>query len=195
MTASHVSGLEPRRWTRVEYEQMIEHDLFRPEERVELVDGEILRMAAQNSPHMTAVGLVDDALRAAFGAGVHIRAQGPLAVDPMSMPEPDVAVVGGSRRDYRNEHPESALLIVEVADTTLSFDRRWKANLYARAGIPEYWIVNLGARQLEVHRDPEAMPAARYRWAYGTVRRLGAEDEVSPLAAPEARIAVADLLP
>ena len=195
MTATHVSGLEPRRWTRAEYEQMIEHDLFRPEERVELVDGEILTMAAQNSPHITAVGLVDDALRAAFGPGAHVRAQGPLAVDSMSEPEPDVAVVHGSRRDYRSAHPESALLIVEVADTTLSFDRRWKASLYARAGIPEYWIVNLGARQLEVHRDPEPAPPARYGWSYGTVRQLGAEDEVSPLAAPEARIRVADLLP
>jgi Uma2 family endonuclease len=195
MTVTHVSGLEPKRWTRAEYEQMIEHDLFRPEERVELVDGEILTMAPQHSPHAATVMHIHEILRETFRPGFHVRVQMPFALDPMSEPEPDLAVVEGTALDYVHGHPDAAALLVEVADTTLLFARAWKASLYARAGIPEYWIVNLGARQLEVHRDPEPAPSARYGWAYGTVRQLGAEDEVSPLAAPEARIAVADLLP
>jgi len=195
MTVTHVSGLEPRRWTRAEYEQMIEHDLLRPEERVELVDGEILTMAPQHSPHAATVMHVHEILRETFGPGFHVRVQMPFALDAMSEPEPDLAVIEGAALDYVHGHPDAAALLVEVADTTLLFARAWKASLYARAGIPEYWIVSLGARQLEVHRDPGPAPSARYGWAYGTARQLRARDEVSPLAASEARIRVADLLP
>lgn len=195
MTVTQVSGLEPRRWTRAEYERMIEHDLLRPEERVELVDGEILTMAPQHSPHAATVMHVHEILRETFGRGFHVRVQMPFALDPMSEPEPDLAVVEGAALDFVHGHPEAAALLVEVADTTLLFARAWKGSLYARAAIAEYWIVNLGARQLEVHRDPEPAPSARYAWAYGTVSHLGASDEVSPLAAPDARIPVADLLP
>jgi Uma2 family endonuclease len=195
MTAVHASGLKVRRWTRAEYEQIIEHDLFQPEERVELVDGEILTMAPPGSRRATGVGLVDDALRGAFGPEAHVRVQLPLVLDPLSEPEPDVAVVCGVRRDYRDEHPSTALLIVEVADSTLALAKRWKAGLYARAGIPEYWIIDVADAWLEVHREPEPAPSARFGWAYASVERLGRSDAVSPLAAPQAHVAVADLLP
>jgi Uma2 family endonuclease len=119
----------------------------------------------------------------------------PFALDPMSEPAPDLAVVAGAPLDYYDGHPERTVLIVEVADTTLSFDRRCKGSLYARAGVPEYWIVDVNRRALEVHRDPSEDADARYGWAYRTVTRLRAGDVVVSLGAPDTEIAVADLLP
>ncbi len=190
-----VSAVQTRRWTREEYERLIETGIFHPEERVELIDGELVVVTPQKSIHATAICLAEDVLRIAFGSGCNVRAQLPLALDPDSEPEPDVAVVAGTPRDYRDAHPTAALLVVEVADTTLAFDRERKGSLYARAGIAEYWIVNLADRVLEVHRDPGPVPSAQYGWSYRATQRLSASDSVSPLAAPRARIAVSDLLP
>ncbi len=144
---------------------------------------------------MTAIGLTDEALRAAFGSGWHVRSQGPIALDDESEPEPDIAVVSGSRRDYAAAHPTQPVLLVEVADSSLSFDRRRKGSLYARARVPEYWIVNLIDRVLEVHRNPQPAAGAVFGWRYAQIRRLSPDETVTPLGAPEARILVADLLP
>jgi Uma2 family endonuclease len=195
MHATHVSDLEPRRFTRAEYERMVELDLFDPEERLELIDGEILRVPPPNPPHVTGVNLVHEALRAAWGPGAHVRIQAPIALDPMSEPQPDVSVVRGSIRDYRDAHPATPLLAVEVSHATLSFDRRRKGSLYARAGVAEYWVVNVDRRELEVYREPVEDPSARYGWTYRTVTRLRAGESVTPLAAPHASIPVAHLLP
>jgi Uma2 family endonuclease len=184
-----------KRWTRGDYDKMIEAGIFAPGERVELIDGEIIAMSPQNSGHATAVSLSAEALRAAFGPGVYIRVQMPLALDPYSEPEPDVAVVPGSPRDYREAHPTTALLVLEVADSTVAYDREQKGGLYARAGIADYWLLNLNERRLEIHRDPGPMLQARYGWGYRTVQRCTADDMVAPLAAPHAHIAIADLLP
>jgi Uma2 family endonuclease len=119
----------------------------------------------------------------------------PLALDPMSRPEPDIAVVPGGPRDYRKAHPKTALLLVEVADTTLAYDREWKGSLYARGGIRELWIVNLLDRVLEVYREPVSSSTAKHGWAYRSVSKLGPGETAKPLAAPGASVAVADLLP
>ena len=187
--------VQVRRWTRQEYDKMVECGIFPPGERVELIDGEIIEMSPQKSGHATAIRLTEEALRLAFGAGYDVRVQMPLALDPLSEPEPDVAVVRGSPRDYRDAHPASALLVVEVADTTLSYDREQKGSLYARAGVADYWILNLSEGRLEVFRDPIAMAQARYGWIYRTVGYYTAGEQVSPLAAPQAVVPVADLLP
>jgi Uma2 family endonuclease len=184
-----------RRWTRQEYDRMVAAGVFPPGERAELIDGEILAMTPQGSAHATAIRLTEDILRMTFGAGYDVRIQLPLALDPSSEPEPDVTVVRGSPRDYRDAHPASALLVVEVADTTLLYDREQKGSLYARAGVAEYWIVNLLDRSLEVYRDPAPLPQARYGWEYRMKERYRAGDHISPLAASQARVAVADLLP
>ena len=105
-----MSAVQVRRWTRQEYDRMIEAGVLTPDDRVELIDGEILSTTPQGSPHATAVLLVQDALRVSFGRDVHIRAQLPIALGLDSEPEPDVAVVAGSVRDYRDAHPQSALL-------------------------------------------------------------------------------------
>ena len=166
-----------------------------PGERVELIDGLLMVAEPQSSSHFTAIRLVERALVRAFGEGWDVRAQGPIALDDASEPEPDVAVVRGELRDYVRAHPADPVLVVEVALTSVNFDREHKASLYARAGRPEYWIVNLVDRVLEVRREPAPSPSAPYGWDYSTVEVLRPGDSVRPLAAPTAQIAVADLLP
>jgi Uma2 family endonuclease len=173
---------------------MIEHGVLGEDDHVELIDGEILTMAPQGTSHAGTIRLVQNVLGTVFGHE-HVGVQLPFALDPASEPEPDLAVVPGAPRDYLDAHPDKALLIVEVAVTTLAFARRVKGSLYARAGIAEYRLVNVSDSVLEVHRDPVEDSSARYGWAYRTVTPLRAGDCVTPLAAPHAQIAVADLLP
>lgn len=184
-----------KQWTRVEYERLVEKGVFVPGDRIELIDGLLLVAEPQSSSHVTGVRLTALALARAFGEGWEVRTEAPIALDDRSEPEPDVAVVRGGPRDYAEAHPADPVLVVEVALTSLAFDREDKASLYARAGRPEYWILNLVDRALEVRRDPAPSAAAAYGWDYGTSQTLGADDIVSPLAAPAARILVADLLP
>jgi Uma2 family endonuclease len=185
--------IQTRRWTVHEYDQMVELGLLRPDERVQLIAGEIFTMTPQNSPHAAAIGKTERALLSAFGELCWVRIQMPLILDPDSKPEPDLAVVTGSPSDYVKEHPRKALLIVEVADTSLSLDRERKLPMYARAGIPECWIVNLNERCLEVYRDP--IISSDQLAVYQASLRFGAADSASPLAQPNRLICVADLLP
>ncbi len=188
-------AVRTRRWTRLEYEQLVEKGFLGSGDQVELLEGRLVVREPQHSPHATATRLAQEALRFAFGSGWDVRAGLPLALGRLSEPEPDVSVVRGSPRDYRDAHPTQAVVVVEVADTSLRLDRTRKARIYARAGIPDYWIVNLTTRILEVYRDPIAVDPARRRWEYRMVRSLGPDESISPLAAPHASIAVADLLP
>jgi Uma2 family endonuclease len=170
------------------YYRLIADGFFRPEERLELIDGEVVEKTTQGSRHATAVLLAQQALAAAFGPGFVVRVQMPLALDDYSEPEPDVAVVTGEIRDYLAEHPARPLLVVEVSESSLPFDRGRKLELYARCGVPEVWIVNLGEAAVEVHRG---LAGASYR----TRLRLASGDTVSPSERPGARLAAADLLP
>jgi Uma2 family endonuclease len=179
-----------RRWTVAEYHQAGDAGIFDPEERLELVNGEIYRMSPQKGPHATGSGLAEEALRAILPAGHILRIQKPLTLGEDGEPEPDIAMVRGSLRDFARQHPTTAVLIVEVADSSLAFDRVEKAKQYARAGIPEYWILNVPERLLEVHRDPD--PASE---TYRQVTRHGENERVSPLAVPAAAILVRELLP
>jgi Uma2 family endonuclease len=179
----------PHVWTRLEYDRLVDSGGLHPQSRVELVDGEILDMPPQKSRHATAVRLIEDALRVAFGRGHDVRTQLPLAIDDYSEPEPDVAVVTGSPRDYRDAHPTTAVLIVEVAESSVEFDRTRKLALYARNGISEYWILNLADGVLEVHRDPVGE-------TYASRSVLAASEQVTPLHARGDRtLGVAELLP
>ena len=189
------TDLRARRWKRVEYERLIECGVFQAGDPIELVGGELIVAEPQGSSHFAAIRAVQEALRTAAGPGWEIRAQGPLALDEESEPEPDVAVVPGSFRDYVAGHPSRPALVVEVSESSLAVDRSHKGSLYARAGLPDYWIVNLVDRVLEVYRQPTADPAAPFGWRYGSTEVLGREASVSPLALPGARVRVADLLP
>lgn len=190
--ASH--AMRTRRWTRTEYERLVELGVFRDGERLELLDGHLVLREPQYAPHSLGIRMVEEALRSTFRTGWDVRSQLPVALDDYSEPEPDVAVVPGSYRDYRTEHPARPVLAAEVSLSMLATDRR-KAGLYARAAVQEFWIVNLVDSVLEVYRDPSRSPRAPFGWSYRDVRHLGRAEFVAPLAAPDARIAVADLVP
>ena len=183
-------AIDIRRFTREEYESLVEQGFFGPEERLELLEGIICPMSPHNSPHAASIAVLQQELHPLFGSGHHLRVQLPLALGPDSEPEPDLAVVPGSARAYFRAHPATAVLVIEVADSSLQKERELKQRLYAEAGIPDSWILNLVDKCLEVHRDPD--PA---RGVYRTRLVLKAGDRISPLASPEASIAVADLLP
>ena len=195
MAVTVTPGIQTRRFSRLEYERLADLDFFHPGERLELIDGLLVVREPQNSRHATAIQLVKRALERAFGPGWDVRSQLPVALDDMSEPEPDTAVVPGEPRDYSEAHPSRPVLIVEVAESRLTFDRRDKSSLYARAGIADYWVVNLVDRALEVYREPVADSSAPYGFGYRSITRLASPSTVTPMAAPAASIPVADLLP
>jgi Uma2 family endonuclease len=171
----------------------------KPQDRLSLLPAAQEHILAQGdgkySPHATSILLVQRALTEAFGPGWLVRSQMPVALDDESEPEPDVAVVPGDPRDYRDAHPARPVLVVEVALSRVGFDREHKGSLYARAGVADYWIVNLPDRRLEVYRGPVPDGAAPFGGRYGSALALGPEERVAPLAAPGASVTVADLLP
>lgn len=185
---------EPRLhlWTKEEYYQMAEMGLF-DGKRVELIGGQVLEMSPMRSGHATATMLAAQAIEKVLPAGCFSRVQLPLSVSEISDPEPDVAVVAGAVRDYKDAHPSTAVLVVEVADSSLEYDRTEKASLYASAGVEDYWIVNLPQRRLEVFRQPIVDTSQPFGYSYATRRILTADEQVQPLAAGV--IHVADLLP
>jgi len=184
------TAVRAKRWTRFQYERAIECGVFHEDERIELLDGLLVVKEPQSDPHGAAIDLVAAALRASFGPGWLVRAQIHFAAGRLSRPEPDVYVVRGSPRDYVRHAPAAPALVVEVSRSRLAFDRTQKAGVYARAGVRDYWIVNLVDRVLEVRRLPD-----RRGRTYRSIETLRAPAAIAPLAAPRARIAVADLLP
>jgi Uma2 family endonuclease len=171
---------------------MADAGLFRGQ-RVELVGGEIVEMAAQKDTHVIGVSLAAKTIVSAFGVGFWVRTQAPLNLGKKDDPEPDVAVVPGSERDYiGSQNRADALLVVEVSDTTLAYDRGRKARRYARAGIGDYWIVNILDQQLEVYRDPVRRGI---HFQFGSVKILRRGEAIAPLAVPQSQIRVDDLLP
>jgi Uma2 family endonuclease len=186
----------PFKWSRELYYAAVDAGIFGTETPVELIGGELVwSMSPQNSPHATAIRLMEDALRAAFNSGWEIRSQMPLALGLNSEPEPDVAVVAGKPRDYVKSHPTTAALVVEISDSTLRFDLTVKASLYASADIPEYWVVDLTKSMVYVHREPASDAQARFGFAYQAVTTVAPDGQVSPLSGPQQIIYVADVLP
>src|SRR6266852_59802 len=184
------AGPKRRRWTRKEFYKLLDLGFFR-RERLELIEGEIVVMPAQKNLHLLSIKLTEDALNAVFGTGYWVRVQGSLDLTPYSVVDPDLAVVQGNPRDFSTEsNPTTALLIVEVSQTTLRFDRGRKASLYARAGIADYWVINLADRCLEIRRNPVPDNSQHYGYGYASLTTLAATDYATPLAAPQARILV-----
>jgi Uma2 family endonuclease len=183
-----------RRWKRIEYDRLVDLGVFEGEP-LELIGGQLIVAEPKGAYHSSAVSTAEYALRAALPSGWIVRTQQPVSLDDESEPEPDLAVVPGRPGDYRDAHPERPVLAVEVADSSLHFDRQNKGSLYARAGIEDYWIVNLVNRVLEIYRDPSPDPSALYGWRYRSAITLAPSAIVGPLAFASSRIAVADLLP
>jgi Uma2 family endonuclease len=181
---------EPQRTSVERFLALVEEGMLTGSDRVELLEGVIVSMAPSNPPHAAALGLACEALRAALGPAACLRVQSPLVLGPWSAPEPDIALVEGSHRDWSLRHPTSARLVVEISDWSRHQDRLTKAPIYARAGIPEYWIVDLVERCVEILRDPD-----RTRARYGLQRFARGQDLIETLAAPGVPIAVRNLLP
>ncbi|MEY2879028.1 MAG: hypothetical protein RLZZ15_1408 [Verrucomicrobiota bacterium] len=175
-------------WDVERYEEAVARGVFTTEDPIELIDGEIITYPRpQSSEHATARQLTAAALTVAFPETCFVRPHFPLRLGAASVPEPDLAVVRGSPRDYRAGHPRTAELVVEISDSTLAIDRGRKLRLYAREGIAEYWIVNLADDCVEVYRQP-----ADETFSVASVHRRGESIAIGPQARP---VAVVDLLP
>jgi Uma2 family endonuclease len=138
-----------------QYHAMAQAGILQEDDRIELLEGWLVAKMTKNPPHRLATGLLQDALLALLPSNFHLNIQEPITLED-SEPEPDLTVVRGQRLDYRDRHPDAAsvALVIEVADATLERDRGIKQRIYARYGIPVYWILNLRDRQLEVYTQP-----------------------------------------
>jgi len=186
------AAFTPRRWTRAEYDRLVGLGLFEGES-IELIGGQLLVAEPRSPEHASAIGQIYPLLHRLLPAGWIVRSQTPIALDDESEPEPDLAVVPGTHADYLREHPRRPALVIEVAHTSLAFDRGPKASLYARGAVEDYWIANVTEHALEIHRDPVRHPGTPYGWRYRSVERLTAPAVVTPLALPSLRIPVAAL--
>lgn len=186
------SGLRPFRWTVSLFHQLGELGVFKGR-RPKLINGHLVEEGQMNPPHATALERTDEAMRGAFGKGWRFRVQMPLVLGQDTDPMPDMAILQGVPGALA--HPTRADLVVEVADSSLGYDTTTKAELYATAGIAEYWVVDVDGRRLLVFRDPVPLPQGLGATAYQTRLTLTAADAVAPLAAPAAPVRVADLLP
>lgn len=182
MAATAPEHFRPLR--RVEYDRMVELGLFQGE-HIELIDGELRRMSSIGPPHTSTVDRLNERLVLALVGRARVRVQGPFAADELSEPEPDLTVL--PLADYDAAHPSVAHLIVEVAESSLSYDRGRKARLYAECGVPEYWIVNLVSRVVEVHREPGAD-------GYGQMSVHPKGSRLQLLAFPDVELAIDDFL-
>lgn len=154
-----------RRWNRAEYDRLVEIGVF-DGDPIELLGGQLLVAEPPRRYHASAVSSAAYALMVALPQGWIVRTRLPVWLDDESEPEPDLVVVPGHPADYRLAHPARPVLLIEVAESSLAFDREIKGSLYARAGIQDYWIVNLIDRALEVYRDPAPDASAPHAWSY-----------------------------
>jgi Uma2 family endonuclease len=178
-----------KRFTRGEVEQMLDAGLFAGQ-RFELIDGDLIDKMGQNPPHSHALRLLHDWLVKIFG-GTRVQMQQPIEAAPAererSLPEPDLSVLAEIKNDYAKRHPRGneLLLAIEVADTTVRYDATAKRDLYARAGVPEYWVLDIPGRRLIVHR----------RLSQGQFEQIETLAESAAVSAGGVQIPVSELLP
>lgn len=197
-TTTQLSGKNPpvaktRKFSPEEYYQLGSLGFF-DQQSVELIGGEIIEMAPVNPEHSVSVNWNAQKLIRLLGEAYYVLIQNPLRIGE-SEPQPDLAIVSGAPQDYKKTHPQTALLVIEVADTSLEYDRSVKASLYASGGVPEYWIVNLRERCMEVYREPEPDSDSPFLARYRQVATLQGEASLAPLFKPDLHLTVAELLP
>jgi|ERR1051326_1455952 Uma2 family endonuclease len=180
-----------KRWTRAECAALEAAGIW-DQQKLELVEGELISKMGKNRPHVIALTLLQGWLVQVFGLHL-VNPEAPIDVapedNPTNEPEPDIIVLKRDQAQFRsNPRPEDLQLVVEIAESSLTFDLRTKAALYARAGIPEYWVLDCARRRLLVHREPE-------NGAYSSIVVYNEQESVSPLAAPHAQFRVADAFP
>jgi Uma2 family endonuclease len=169
---------------RVEYDKLVDLDVF-GDERIELINGVLVPMSPIGPPHCDAVDMLNLIFVRALGDVARIRVQNPLAAGDVSEPEPDIVVAPLER--YDTEHPAVAHLVIEVAESSLEYDRSTKLRLYAEQGVPEYWIVDVIARCIEVYREPSS-------GAFGSKRVFERGEEIQLLGFPSVTVRVSDVL-
>ena len=179
-----------RKWTVKEYQKLGEMGFFHPEERVELLSGNIITISAKGTANTSATRRTANLLRDILGNQVDVYYKSPIALDNNSEPEPDIAIVRIDPFDYATHHPtpSEVYLIIEVADSSLTYDREIKAKAYARSGIADYWVLNVNERQLHVFREPAVD-------GYQSELILGENGSISPLQFPTVNIAIGEMLP
>jgi Uma2 family endonuclease len=180
----------PARCTADEFFALVGRGLLEPDDRVELLEGVVVAMASENPWHASGVRLVSAALTRAVTGRAFVDQQHCIILGNLSVPEPDVTVLPGQVSDYFAQHPRTALLVVEVADSTLVQDRLTKAGIYAAAAIPEYWI--LSRRDDGVIVSTRPIPAER-RYTFTRLFQRG--ESITLSALPGVTVAVHDLLP
>ncbi len=176
-----------------EFNLMAEKGILAPDERVELIEGAIVPLSPQNKPHSDAISWTNNLLVELFGKTHLVRVQLPLDLSPYSEPEPDFAVVPKECLAKVKRHPTGADLVIEVAQTSLAYDRYEKASLYARFGIPDYWVLNTVDGCLEVHRAPKVDAAAPFGYSYAERQVYLPDQTVAPCALPPHPIRVSML--
>ena len=176
------------RFTVEDYYQMGDSGLFAPDQRLELLEGEVIEMAAIGSRHAATVTRLNHILMQALGDRAIVAVQNPVRVSDLTEPQPDLALLRWRADFYRDGHPtpEDVLLLIEVSDTTAAWDRNVKRPLYAAAGITEVWIVDLGQGVVEVATEPGPD-------GYSNVTQVES-GTLAPLAIPDLQVEAADLL-
>ena len=185
-----ITALRPRRRFNVEdYYRMAEAGILGEDDRVELIEGEIVEMPPIGPAHGGGVTYLTNTFARLVGDEAILSVQNPVRLSDLSEPVPDVCLLRPRADFYRGSHPgpEDVLLLIEVADTTATFDRRVKLPLYARAGIREYWIVDIGTGIVEIHRGPRPE-------GYAERSELRPGEHVAPAALPDAPLSVGDIL-
>jgi Uma2 family endonuclease len=178
-----------KRWTVDDYHRMISSGILAPGDRVELLDGQIVEMVPQDPPHASRIDDGGDYLKAIFANRAKVRVQLPITLVPGSEPEPDFAIVRLDADRYRDRHPhpQDVLLLIEVADSTLKRDRIYKAQIYAKAGIAEYWIVDIQNRQVIVLKNSQGD-------GYQSEQTFTEIDQIAPLLLPEVVVSLRSLI-
>lgn len=177
--------LSPRRFRLEEYHRLIEKGVLTEGDRVELLEGVIAEMTPQGRPHARFISELNERLVSALPRESRVRVQLPLSLDEENEPEPDLAVVTRAEEDAAPAHPRSATLVIEVASDSLRKDRLIKGRIYARAGIPEYWLANVLTGAVEVYTDPLAQEGR-----YGSLHTVGRGETLTPRAFPGIAIPV-----
>jgi Uma2 family endonuclease len=176
-------------WTVQDYHQMSELEILDPNERTELIAGQIILMVAKGTPHVITLQLIASALLDQLGKTALIRTQDPIYLNNSSEPEPDLVIVKGNILDYADQHPQPAdiYLVVEVASSTLKQDCEIKDKLYAQAAIADYWVIDIPNQQVHIFRDPAPT-------GYTSHLILKAPQKVSPLAFPAIVLPIESIL-
>lgn len=176
------------RFTVDDYYRMAEAGILREDDRVELIDGEVVQMSPIGSKHASAVDTLTRFFIRSLADRAHVRSQNPVRLSPHNEPEPDLALLLPGEGRYADAHPGPAdvLLLIEVSDSTLAYDRDVKLPLYSSFGIPEVWIIDLKRRRLTVYREPRAD-------GYALARTVEHDESVAPLAFPDLALSLGEL--